>query len=144
VTHRRGGAQHIPRPDDWRLGDVPQWESFDLSVLHDIDEIERRLVVHANETVQPNEELNQEWVADARAAAVLVPLMLVNNVPSVLLTRRAAHLRSHAGEVSFPGGRMEGIRRGCSSYSDGQCVGHYAANHNVRQQQPHHASVGTH
>ena len=107
MTHRRGGAQHIPRPDDWRIGDAPHWESLDLSVLHDIDEIERRLVVHANETVQPNEELNQEWVADARAAAVLVPLMLVNKVPSVLLTRRADHLRSHAGEVSFPGGRME-------------------------------------
>lgn len=27
--------------------------------------------------------------------------------PSLLLTRRADHLRNHAGEVSFPGGRME-------------------------------------
>lgn len=26
---------------------------------------------------------------------------------TVLLTRRTAHLRSHAGQISFPGGRME-------------------------------------
>ena len=89
MTHRRGGAQHIPRPDDWRIGDAPHWESLDLSVLHDIDEIERRLVVHANETVQPNEELNQEWVADARAAAVLVPLMLVNMAKPCCIPRKA-------------------------------------------------------
>lgn len=42
----------------------------------------------------------------ASRAAVLVPLMTVPE-PGVLLTRRAAHLRRHAGQVCFPGGRME-------------------------------------
>ncbi len=39
-------------------------------------------------------------------AAVLVPLVLGAN-PGVLLTRRGAHLSSHAGQVSFPGGRID-------------------------------------
>lgn len=42
-----------------------------------------------------------------RLCAVLVPLVLHPDGPSVLLTRRAAHLSSHPGQVSFPGGRME-------------------------------------
>jgi 8-oxo-dGTP pyrophosphatase MutT (NUDIX family) len=40
------------------------------------------------------------------AAAVLVPLVL-GATPGVLLTKRAAHLSSHAGQVSFPGGRID-------------------------------------
>ena len=40
-------------------------------------------------------------------AAVLVPLLEVDGRAGVVLTRRADHLRRHAGEVSFPGGRME-------------------------------------
>ena len=40
-------------------------------------------------------------------AAVLVPLLEVGGRVGVVLTRRAGHLRRHAGEVSFPGGRME-------------------------------------
>ena len=40
-------------------------------------------------------------------ASVLVPLVQRANGPQVLLTRRAAHLRDHAGQISFPGGRAE-------------------------------------
>lgn len=39
-------------------------------------------------------------------AAVLVPLVMHPD-PTVLLTLRSARLRSHSGQVSFPGGRME-------------------------------------
>ncbi len=39
-------------------------------------------------------------------AAVLVPLV-AHPEPTVLLTLRSARLNSHAGQVSFPGGRME-------------------------------------
>jgi len=41
-----------------------------------------------------------------RLAAVLVPFVL-GPAPSVLLTKRAAHLSAHAGQVSFPGGGIE-------------------------------------
>jgi 8-oxo-dGTP pyrophosphatase MutT (NUDIX family) len=43
------------------------------------------------------------------AAAVLVPLFMRGEParPHVVLTRRRADLRSHAGEISFPGGRRD-------------------------------------
>ena len=44
--------------------------------------------------------------APLRQAAVLVPLVL-HRAPAILLTRRAAHLSAHAGQVAFPGGRLE-------------------------------------
>ena len=40
-------------------------------------------------------------------AAVLVPVVTRPTGPTVLLTQRTAHLRDHAGQVSFPGGRCE-------------------------------------
>lgn len=56
-----------------------------------------------------------EHAADARdlttgpqaPASVLVPLVERAGALSVLLTRRSAHLRDHAGQISFPGGRQE-------------------------------------
>lgn len=44
-------------------------------------------------------------------AAVLVPIVLHQGRPSVLLTQRTAHLRDHAGQISFPGGRIEDTDR---------------------------------
>lgn len=41
------------------------------------------------------------------SAAVLVPLVDRADGLTVLLTRRAGHLKSHAGQVSFPGGKTE-------------------------------------
>jgi len=41
------------------------------------------------------------------AAAVLVPLVRRDDGLHVLLTRRSEHLRDHAGQISFPGGRSE-------------------------------------
>lgn len=41
------------------------------------------------------------------AAAVLVPIVDRADGLSVLLTQRSAHLKNHAGQVSFPGGRVE-------------------------------------
>ncbi|MGH6770597.1 MAG: NUDIX hydrolase [Xanthobacteraceae bacterium] len=41
-----------------------------------------------------------------RRAAVLVPVV-AREEPMVLLTQRAAHLKDHAGQISFPGGKIE-------------------------------------
>lgn len=40
-------------------------------------------------------------------AAVLVPLVARPEGLTVLLTQRTAHLKNHAGQISFPGGRSE-------------------------------------
>ncbi len=40
-------------------------------------------------------------------AAVLFPIVLRDGGHTVLLTQRTAHLRDHAGQISFPGGRVE-------------------------------------
>jgi len=45
--------------------------------------------------------------AALRPAAVLVPLVDHRDSMTVLLTQRTAHLSAHAGQVSFPGGRIE-------------------------------------
>lgn len=42
-----------------------------------------------------------------QSAAVLVGVVAHARVPTVLLTRRHEGLRHHAGQVSFPGGRIE-------------------------------------
>ncbi len=42
-----------------------------------------------------------------RPAAVLVPLVEHPHEMSILLTQRTAHLSAHAGQISFPGGRVE-------------------------------------
>jgi 8-oxo-dGTP pyrophosphatase MutT (NUDIX family) len=39
-------------------------------------------------------------------AAVLVPVIL-GEQPSILLTKRTSHLTKHAGQISFPGGRID-------------------------------------
>lgn len=43
---------------------------------------------------------------DLVPAAVLVPI-LHGPAPGILLTKRASHLKAHAGQVAFPGGRVE-------------------------------------
>jgi 8-oxo-dGTP pyrophosphatase MutT (NUDIX family) len=41
-----------------------------------------------------------------RPAAVLIPIV-EHAEPTVLLTQRAAHLNDHAGQISFPGGKID-------------------------------------
>lgn len=55
-------------------------------------------------------DLNDEGMRPApplRQAAVLVPLVERPEGLTILLTQRASDLRHHAGQISFPGGRVE-------------------------------------
>jgi len=51
--------------------------------------------------------IDPETVAAARPAAVLAPIVPRPDGLTVLLTLRAAHLRSHSGQVAFPGGKID-------------------------------------
>ena len=74
----------------------------------------RRAFERARE--RPGTRWRPEFAGDTRghdlsrataAAAVLVPLVQRADGLHVLLTRRTDHLKSHAGQISFPGGRAE-------------------------------------
>ncbi|RWR03800.1 NUDIX hydrolase [[Pantoea] beijingensis] len=55
-------------------------------------------------TLQPPQPITQSL--PTRRAAVLVPIV-ARQAPGLLLTRRADSLRTHAGQVAFPGGVMD-------------------------------------
>jgi len=96
---RVGGAQHIPRPAVWSLGETPLPVSHPLSVS--VEQIAEALVdAPVGRPVTPA-------FADARPSAVLLALADGPRGAEVLLTRRAEHLSSHRGEMSFPGGRLD-------------------------------------
>lgn len=48
-----------------------------------------------------------ETAGPATPAAVLIGLLPSPEGPRILLTQRTAHLKDHAGQISFPGGRIE-------------------------------------
>jgi len=45
--------------------------------------------------------------AEAKPAAVLIPILARDANPGVLLTHRSSQLRDHSGQVAFPGGKVE-------------------------------------
>lgn len=66
--------------------------------------LRRRLLARPEHRVEETPALQ---AAALQAAAVLVPIVERAEAPTLLLTVRAGHLRQHAGQISFPGGRME-------------------------------------
>ncbi len=52
-------------------------------------------------------EMRERLSRGLKPAGVLIPVIETRAELSVLLTQRAADLKNHPGQVSFPGGRME-------------------------------------
>src|SRR3954454_19434603 len=104
------GRQNIPRPPEARPGPPPPWAGVDAALRHHVSMERVREVMAAEDPAHPDHHevaLPAELPGPPRPAAVLVPLFEEDGETRVILTRRAAHLRSHTGEVSFPGGRLE-------------------------------------
>ncbi|MFT6900874.1 MAG: 8-oxo-dGTP pyrophosphatase MutT (NUDIX family) [Colwellia sp.] len=60
-----------------------------------------------------NDSLHQyQHHATLKPAAVLIALIEENKQLSVVLTKRASHLKHHPGQISFPGGKMEDFDAG--------------------------------
>lgn len=70
----------------------------------------RRGAAHSDYDLNP--DMRSEAPENLIAAAVLVPLVLRQEGVTMLLTQRTDHLRDHAGQVSFPGGRVEAYDEG--------------------------------
>jgi 8-oxo-dGTP pyrophosphatase MutT (NUDIX family) len=69
-----------------------------------------RILVGGN--LRGDDDLNPDMRADMaekplKPAAVLVPLVDRPQGMTVLLTKRTDHLHDHAGQISFPGGRVD-------------------------------------
>lgn len=98
----RGGAQFIPRPTASRRGQPAPWDGLHLD--------DRRITLEAIQFSLADADRPRPSRLEGtgvRASAVLAPLYEQNGDVHVVLTRRAQHLRSHRGEVSFPGGGQE-------------------------------------
>lgn len=61
----------------------------------------------AGASPEVRERVRASMPSPAVPAAVLVPLVERDGGLTVLLTQRAATLKDHAGQISFPGGRIE-------------------------------------
>jgi 8-oxo-dGTP pyrophosphatase MutT (NUDIX family) len=59
------------------------------------------------ETLYGDQGTDAGRAAARRPASVLVPIVQRPLELMVLLTRRTAHLKSHSGQIAFPGGRAE-------------------------------------
>ena len=103
VSGARGGSQVIPRPADVLPGGPAPWA--------DLSPEERRVtstrVADAVRGLGDPVPIAGGAPPGARPSAVLIPIYDEGDGAVVVLTRRAQHLRSHKGEVSFPGGRQE-------------------------------------
>ena len=95
----RGGPQHIPRPAGARAGAASPWR--------DLAPPERQVDLDALRDRLQSRQQPRAPASGRRLSAVLVPLYAHRDEPHVILTRRAAHLRTHSHEVAFPGGGRE-------------------------------------
>ena len=85
--------------DPWELNKVElqKYLGFCLDPLHDLPDL------GVGEVMMPA----PQNVASYRPAAILVPLLQVQFDWHILMTKRATHLAHHAGQISFPGGKIE-------------------------------------
>ncbi|MGB3411255.1 MAG: CoA pyrophosphatase [Microthrixaceae bacterium] len=98
----RGGPQLIPRPQLWTPGRPAPWADLRPSEL--------RIGADRVREAFPRDRLGRRSPVEdlgASESAVLVPLYPDGGELGIVLTRRAQHMRTHRGEVSFPGGRAD-------------------------------------
>jgi len=104
VPAGRGGDQVIPRPLAARAGRPAPWVDLPADRRRPTLDDVRRALASSGPPV-PSERESLPGID--RASAVLAPLYEHDGELHVVLTRRTWNLRSHSGEVSFPGGRQD-------------------------------------
>jgi 8-oxo-dGTP pyrophosphatase MutT (NUDIX family) len=114
--------QVVPRPATWRLGEDAPWALLSPADRTGIGvgRVRSALAARGQRGQVPDgvgiaDELGPSVVINESAAppprpvnaAVLAVLFEEAGESRLILTRRASSLRSHAGQVSFPGGRLD-------------------------------------
>jgi 8-oxo-dGTP pyrophosphatase MutT (NUDIX family) len=67
----------------------------------------RSLFAEINPHLMDDLRFEQRWTTKRQDAAVLVPIIDRADGPTVLLTVRSSETPTHAGQISFPGGRVQ-------------------------------------
>jgi len=116
-------SQVVPRPPTWRPGDPAPWADVPPAQRTGIgvDRVLDALVplgqrgpvpegIGTDRILGPTILVNETGAPAAREvnAAVLAALFEEQGEARLILTRRSADLRTHRGEISFPGGRIDG------------------------------------
>jgi 8-oxo-dGTP pyrophosphatase MutT (NUDIX family) len=96
-----------PRDIPWSVQDQ-HWPALPPAALH----VESLRGVFKNPPVWTPEVKREPSLGQRapQAAAVLVPIVMrgeQGNEPHLLLTQRTQHLSSHAGQIAFPGGKVD-------------------------------------
>ena len=110
--------QVIPEPDDIKVGGPAPWAQLDATkrtglTLPLVTSALRRAGRTLDVAAMPTSPLDLEGVTRenreliTRRSAVLVALFEEAGETHVVLTRRSFALRSHRGEIAFPGGRSD-------------------------------------
>jgi 8-oxo-dGTP pyrophosphatase MutT (NUDIX family) len=106
----------LPQPPLKRPGHPPPWDHLPVGDRRAISLDRVRDALTRSSELQIGREpdhTREPWRAllaeggEVRPAAVLVPLFEEGGETRVILTVRSDQLRSHQGEVAFPGGRLE-------------------------------------
>ena len=99
------GPQVVPRPARWQPGEPSPWAALDPAERTGLglDRVRGLAAPGPGLDGHPAEYDRSE----GRPAAVLVALFEEAGEAHVLLTRRAATMRSHRHQVAFPGGRLD-------------------------------------
>ncbi len=103
------GRQVIPRPLETAPGGPAPWASLPPDSRRAIALTPLRAALESHQRALEGVEAMTigPLPGGGAPAAVLVALFEEDGEARVVLTRRAAHLRTHTGEVSFPGGRLD-------------------------------------
>ena len=103
------GRQVIPRPPRAYAGVAAPWAGLDPESRRGLglDRVRRAVEAHHEGLVAAKRVTFDGFPDPGAPSAVLVALFEGAGETRVVLTRRAAHLRTHTGEVSFPGGRLD-------------------------------------
>ena len=102
LARKRGGPQRIPISEPLDAVDESPWAHVPESDRrHALGDIVKKIQARG-----PGKE-SPVFVNEPKASAVLIALYEDAGEVFVILTRRDWNLRSHAGEVSFPGGRTD-------------------------------------
>jgi 8-oxo-dGTP pyrophosphatase MutT (NUDIX family) len=89
-----------------------------LSAADELIERIRNRLLPSPQAAEETANLVSDWVPDGgfssppRAAAVLIALVRREEELSVLYTERSPELRSHSGQVAFPGGKIDPTDKG--------------------------------